>query len=196
MPDQPHHFRIRPETGNYTVQGQSVGLWKYGTYAPAWFADAKREASLENDQAELREIIFAVCTVESYLFEWVRDDVLNGKFRLLTHYFPVNQRPIGITERWKQVINHLHEDGSIPGKPNFGEHYWEEFIKLVDFRNGLVHGRASRPETAGLSEAELPEPTAEELLEKGHGWAVKVVREVIKKLHEAVGTIPPGWITA
>lgn len=195
MPDQPRDFRIQPATGNYSVQGQQVGLWKYGTYAHAWFADAKREASLGNDQAQLREIIFAVCAVESYLFEWVRNDILNGEFRLLTHYFPVNQKPIGITERWKQVINHLHEDGTITGKPSFGESYWEEFIELVDFRNGLVHGRASRPDTAGLPEAEQPGPTAEELLQKGRGWAVKVTINLIKKLHEAVGTIPPDWLT-
>jgi hypothetical protein len=144
----------------------------------------------------LREIIFAVCAAESYLFEWVRKDALKDEFRLLTHYFPVNQGFIGITKRWKQVINHLYEDGIITGKPNFGEHYFEEFVELVDFRNGLVHGRASRPDSDGVADAERPEPTTEQLSQRGPGWAVQVVTDVIKKLHEAVGTSPPEWISA
>jgi hypothetical protein len=193
LTDQPRHFRIQPETGNYSLQGQHVGLWKYGTYAPAWFADAKREASLAEDQAQLREIIFAVCAIESYLFEWVRDEVLHGEFRLLLQYFPVNQK-MGIQERWKQVIDQLHRDGTVAERPSFGEYYWKEFTELVDFRNGLVHGGASRPDTAGLPEAEQPEPTAEQLLQKGRGWAVNIVRTVIMKLHEALGTSPPDWL--
>lgn len=84
--------------------------------------------------------------------------------------------------------------GSIPGKPNYSEQYWKEFTELIDFRNGLVHGRASRPDTEGLSDAEKPEPTSEQLAQIGPGWAVKVAADVIKKLHEAVGTPPPAWI--
>lgn len=193
MPDEPQDFRIQPESGNYSLQGQQVELWKYGTYAHAWFADTTREASLGSDQAQLREIIFAVCTVESYLFEWVRDEALQHDFKRLNRYFPPGLR-IGIEERWWRVINLLYEDKIIPRVPNKGENYWKEFAKLVDFRNGLVHGRASRPDTAGLTEAEQPEPTAEQLLQKGRGWAVKVVTDVITKLHEAVSTSPPNWI--
>lgn len=113
MTDQPKTLGINAESGAYALSGGSVELWKYGTHAPAWFADAKQQVILGDDQARRREIIFAVCAVESYLFEWVRDKVLNGEFRLLTHYFPVSQRPIGIVERWKLVINHLLEDGSM-----------------------------------------------------------------------------------
>ena len=171
MAEQPGSFVITPECGALTITGERVELWKYGTYAPAWFADARKEASLPDDQARLREIIFAVCAVESYLFEWVRG-VLHGEFRLLNHYFPANRdgRGIGIVERWKQVINHLHDDGTISAKPSFGEQYWEEFKDLVNFRNGLVHGRASRPDIEGLTEAEKPEPTQEQLKQKGSGW--------------------------
>jgi len=194
MTDQPRTFRIEASSGSHVTTFAKLELWKYGTYARGWFTDAQREASLGDAQAKLREIIFAVCAIESYLFEWVRDNALKGEFRFLNHYFPFNQRPTGIVERWKQVINHLYEDGTIIGKPTFGEHYWEEFTDLVDFRNGLVHGRASRPDAEGISDAERPEPTAEQLQQCRSGWAVKVVTDVIKKLHEAVGTPLPDWI--
>jgi hypothetical protein len=169
------------DPGAYAHTGGNAELWKFGTYAPSWFADAQREASLAEEQARLREIIFAVCAVESYLFEWVRDSVLNGEFWLLMHYFPVKQRRLGIVERWKEVINHLHKDGIITGKPTYGEQYWKEFTDLVDFRNGLVHGLTSRPDTEGLQEAEKPEPTQEQLAQKTSGWAVKVVVNLITK---------------
>ena len=196
MTDQPRSLGILAESGALTMTEGRAELWKYGTYAPAWFADAKKQVLLADDNARPREIIFAICAVESYLFEWVRDKVLNCEFRLLTHYFPVNQRRIGIVERWKQVINHLHEDGTISGKPNYEETYWKEFTDLVDFRNGLVHGRASRPDSEGVSEEERPQPTVEQLQQRGSGWPVKVASDVIKKLHEAVGTPPPDWISS
>jgi hypothetical protein len=196
MTDQPQSISIEIGSQSLTISGGKVELWKYGTHAPAWFADAQKEAELEDDHAKRREIVFAVCAVESYLFEWVRE-VLNGEFRRLNHYFPPSRegRGVGIVERWKQVLNHLHEDGTITRKPTFGEDYWEEFRELVDFRNGLVHGRASRPETEGQSDPEKPEPTWEQLAQKQAGWAVNVVvEEVIRKLHEAVGTTPPDWL--
>jgi hypothetical protein len=194
MTDQPRTLGIQAESGSYAATGSRVELWKYGTFAPAWFADAKQQITGSDDNARPREIIFAVCAIESYLFEWVRNEALKGEFKLLAHYFPVDQGFMGITKRWKQVINHLFEDGTIPGKPNFGEQYWKEFTELVDFRNGLVHGGASRPDSDGVAEAERPEPTMEQLTQCAPGWAVRVVADVIKKLHGAVGTSPPEWI--
>jgi hypothetical protein len=185
-----------PGSYAYTGGDAELELWKCGTYAPAWFADAKREASLTDKQARRREIIFAVCAAESYLLEWVRNQALNHNPLRFNHYFPVNQRHIGIRDRWQKVIKQLHEDDTITGIPNFGEHYWEEFGELVDFRNGLVHGRASRPDTEGLAEAEKPEPTPQQLAEKPSGWPVKVVVNLITELHRAVGTTPPDWIRA
>lgn len=194
MTDQPGSFKITVGEGVLAVTGEKVELWKYGTFAPAWFADAKQQITLSDDNARPREIIFAVCAIESYLYEWVRNQALKGELKLLPHYFPVDQGFSGITKRWKQVINHLYEDGTITGKPNFREQYWKEFTDLVDFRNGLVHGGASRPDSDGVAEAERPEPTMEQLNQCAPGWPVKVVADVIKKLHGAVGTAPPDWI--
>lgn len=180
------------------MPSESVELWKYGTYAHAWFADAQREAAVEGENAVRREIVFAVCAAESYLLEWVRDGILESDFRSprLNHYFPVDskKKSLGIVERWRNVIEHLNEDGTISGLPDLGQAFWSDFNKLVDFRNGLVHGRASRPDTEGLKPKEKPEPTVEELQKLTKGWATKVVEQLIRTLHEAVGTSPPNWL--
>ena len=77
-------------------------------WAKAWFADALDEAKKTQDpQARRREILFAVCFAESYLFEWVRDVVLAGKDpEDLNRYFPpVPRRWRRLPEKWKKVIN-------------------------------------------------------------------------------------------
>ena len=141
-----------------------MDLWKYGTYATSWLTDAQKEATVGGEDAMRREIVFAVCAAESYLSEWVRDEVLKSDFgsRRLNHYFPVKKN-IGIVDRGRYVIEHLNEDGTISGQPDWVNPFWLEFTKLVDFRNGLVHGRASRPDTEGLKPNEKPEPTVEDL---------------------------------
>jgi hypothetical protein len=42
---------------------------------------------------------------------------------------------------------------------------------------------------------EKPDPTISDLVGMRQGWAVKVVAEVINRLHAAVGTNPPEWLT-
>lgn len=64
-------------------------LWKFASFSKDWFGDALREAGGMNSMdARQREIVFTVCIAENYLFEWVRDDVLDQEFRLVDHYFP------------------------------------------------------------------------------------------------------------
>jgi hypothetical protein len=177
-----------------------VELWMAAHYAKWWFADAKQQSLNDDDSdgtAKVREIVFAVCSIESYLVEWVRDEVLKSNYQRLKHYFPIERkRHLGIVGRWEQVINRLERDRAIPRKPEFGETpYWKEFQKLVDFRNGLVHGRASRPDSNTIrDERERPGPTNEDLVKMDQGWPVRVVAEVIRNLHAAVGSAPPKWL--
>ena len=87
-------------------------------------------------------------------------------------------------------------NGSIPGTPDWGrDPVWPDFARLVDFRNGLVHGRASRPDSSDLLPRQRPEPTVEQLELLQQGWAVEVVAGLIKSLHRAVGTAPPSWLS-
>lgn len=196
MTDKPSPVEITPIGDILSVQGSDVvvELWAYGTYASDWFGDAQKEVNIESDHARRREIIFAVCAIESYLVEWVRDDVLNRSFRHLANYFPVKDRNIGIDKRWRRVIERLYTDSKIRRKPTLGGQYWDAFTALVRFRNGIVHGRTSRPESDKVPKDERPEPTVNQLAKLGPGGAVQVIAKVIRKLHEAVGTTPPGWL--
>jgi hypothetical protein len=75
----------------------TVTAWKSYSFAPEWFADASREAGVEGSPglerrgARRREVLFAVCAAESYVFEWVRDTVLNRDFEKLKKYFPAGR---------------------------------------------------------------------------------------------------------
>jgi hypothetical protein len=202
MPPKEPPFNIQGRDQISVTAEEQVELWSYGTYAQAWFADARKEANVVEDDrddghdARRREIIFAVCVIESYLLEWVRDFALKGNFKRLKHYFPTSkkERRVGIVDRWKNVINDLHEDGTIPDKPDFGLRYWEDFQTLVAFRNGFVHGGVSRPKSNTSIPEDRPKPTLQQLNELQSRWALAVVAEVIRKLHEAVNTPPPEWL--
>ncbi len=64
----------------------------------------------------------------------------------------------------------------------------------MELRNGLIHARSSRPETALQPELERPRPSKGDLDQLPAGWATKVVVELVKKLHESVGTATPDWL--
>jgi len=169
-------------------------VWLTYSFAPEWFKDALNEARTGSDHhSRRREILFAVCCVESYLFEWTRDEVLNRKFDELKKYFPYRDRQ-GIPDRWKKVIKDLKKDNRISKSPDFKDERWQKFKKLVKYRNGLVHGSPSRPETSPLGDNQKPVPSKTMLEQLEAGWAVKIVIQLIRHLHEAVGTSTPQWL--
>ena len=82
-------------------------VWRSYSFAPEWYADAAKEAREGNDHhARRREIVFAVSSAESYLFEWVRDDILQRDFSELDKYFPPGDRK-PIREKWKGIPKKL-----------------------------------------------------------------------------------------
>lgn len=193
LPNQP--LIITPDPAVITLRIPSVTIWKSYHFAPEWFADAMHEAQTgTNHHACRREIIFAVCCAESYLLEWVRDEVLNRDFHRLAEFFP-HEDKTGVTEKWKRVPKKLFEKALIPAPPDFGNKYWENWLKLVDLRNGLVHASSSRPESDSLPSKEQPRPSKSDLDQLGGGWALNVVIELIHELHRAAGTTPPTWLT-
>ena len=54
-------------------------IWQAYSWARDWFDDASIQTRLSDHRSWRREILFSVCFAESYLFEWVRDDVLKGR---------------------------------------------------------------------------------------------------------------------
>lgn len=187
------------------IHPQSVGgragvnpatVWLTYPFAPEWFADAVHEARVASSHhARRREVVFAVCCVESYLVEWVGTQALDQDYSRLHAYFPVDDRT-GIRDRWKEVIKALAADGTIRAAPTFGDSTWGDFHRLVDVRDGLVHGRSSWPETTAQDVKRQPRPSKTDLERLEPGWAVAVVIRLIQALHDAIGTAPPSWLVA
>ena len=171
----------------------SPTVWMTHSFAPLWYEDARREASDSARSARRREILFAVSTAESFLFEWVRDVVLKRNFVRLNEFFPENQHQ-GISEKWKAVTKLFFTEKLIPQCPDFGGSTWMDFIKLIEFRNGLVHARASRPSTFGLSAKLQPLPSVEALDALKPGEATEIVSVLIHELAVAAGHQAPGWL--
>lgn len=175
-------------------QALPVTPWKHYSFAPEWYHDALHEAAVGHDHASRRrEILFSVCCAESYLFESVRDDVLHQDFTKLSTYFPQSDRT-GIRVRWKKVIRAVHRDRLISEVPDFSTSSWSDFTSLVNYRDGLVHGKSSRPDTHALPQEERPLPSKSHLDELMAGWAVTVIGNLIRALHRASGTKPPSWV--
>lgn len=186
---------IVPLTGVLAIGAAGAPtVWLSANFALYWYADAKLEAiGVGDSQRRRREITFSVAAVESYLLEWVRDEVLKRDFVLLDTYFPPGEhRPV--TEKWKETMKVLASNGLIQSAPSFAGKTWAEFRRLVEFRNGLVHVRASRPQTVGLSEIQMPVPSMEDLQALEPGWAVGVITALIRELHMATGTEEPDWL--
>ena len=181
------------DSGHISISNPEVRLWASSKFAKAWYVDARESVAYVDRNARRREIVFSVCCVENYLVEWVRDDIVKPHFQELVTYFPEKERD-GIRERWKRVVKHLRKDGKTPACQDFNSVTWSDFCRLVEFRNGLVHGRPSRPAEASQKPGLQPLPTPAELDSLEGGWAVEVVRNLITDLHNTVGTTPPVWL--
>jgi hypothetical protein len=168
-------------------------LWSFYSFAPEWFNDALQESRLTGHAARRREILFSVCCAESYIFEWVRDEVLQRDPNLLSKYFKPGVKR-GVKEKFRDVPKDLKRDGYIVGTLDCSTATWNKFRTLVDYRDGLVHARASRPYSAKLTGDEKPLPTKQNLDSYPPGEAVETVRRLIQKLHEDTRTKPLTWL--
>ena len=144
-----------------------------------------------DEHARRREIVFSVCFVESYLFEWTRD--LVGPQEATDTYFPVGTWS-GVRDRWKRVMKALEENTKIPQQPDLSGSIWRDFDTLVDYRDGLVHGAASRPSSNTRPRDEGPTPALDVLQNMTPGEPVRVVVALIKHLHVTGGTAAPAWL--
>jgi len=80
--------RFQPLTGgSFGLTAAQMTPWITASFADRWYADALAEAKKDGADSRRREIVFAVACAECYLFEWVRDTVLNRDYRRLNQYF-------------------------------------------------------------------------------------------------------------
>jgi len=143
---------LRPQAIDHVQAFEKLQIVKVTRFAPDWLRDARSEAMLLEDiDSRRREIVFAVCFIESYLFEWVRDDVLCRNYPEIEQYFD-----------------------------------------LVRYRDGLVHGVASRPEKDDLPADARPIPTVEQLQSIPAGWPTQVAINLVIQLHKFHSTTPPS----
>jgi hypothetical protein len=176
--------------------GAAAGVatfWQHANFAEYWFADSMRESKIAGPDARRREIIFAIATAESFIFEWARDLVLGPALDSLESYFPAEGRATPVTVRWKRVPARLVKKGLIAGVPTLGQG-WTDFLLLKDYRNGLLHARASRPHTSGVAADSLPVPPFGALAAMEPGWPTSVVARLIVELMRAAKTPIPSWL--
>jgi hypothetical protein len=176
------------------------------TFAPEWFDDARNEATkaisdpIAASAARRREILFAVCTLESYLFEWTRDILLlkypdEAEWRAkLNEYFPrTSNNPI--TDNWKNVPKKLCRLGLIKATPALSGQTWQMFReKVYKYRNALIHAAVSWPKLEVTSLPPAPDYWKAELGALPAGWAIEIVATLIRELNNKAGTATPDWL--
>jgi hypothetical protein len=129
-------------SGGLTMSGE-LRFQMIRHYARPWLEDAKRENRLRGRDARRREIIFAVGFAESYLFEWVRDEVLGDRFpERLDEFFPAGGRR-GVRRKYADVPRALVDAQLLPELPETGDVDSQDWVKLVEYRDALVHATAS-----------------------------------------------------
>lgn len=174
-----------------------VTAWKSDNFAEDWFGDALHEARAGKDyNARRREIIFAVCFLESYIFEWARRTVQIDE---ISRYFPQQPRQKydpryrrDLKCKWKEVPKELFEDGKISVDPAVNV---SGLGTLLKYRHGLIHAVASRPATDMQPNKTKPFPTKKDLKMLKPGWALKFAVDLVRELHEKIGTQPPDYLT-
>ena len=161
-----------------------------------WYADAVPQVQEAGRAARRREILFAVCCAESYLFEWVLNDILGmrkDRFEKIFEYFPLESKK-SITQQWKEVPKQLRSEGLISGVLDMSDFHGPDWHRLIKYRNGFVHASASRPVSASAPDTPAPVPTITDLEGLVPGWALGVVVQHIRRLHDAVETPVPEWL--
>ncbi len=179
------------------LEGLVPTVWISASYAEDWYKDAVSEVSNDaNRHNKRREIVFAACFLEFYIYEWVR----NKDIELLQKFFgkcATNAKgkyySKSLREKWKYIppdmVSVFNGDPSTKiDLSNLGI--------LIDYRNGLVHGGASRPSNSDLSPKQHPKPMPmiDRLDKIKSGWAVCVATEIVVSLHKIMKTDAPEYL--
>ncbi|MEE7627139.1 hypothetical protein V3O24_13280 [Methylobacter sp. Wu8] len=185
------------EVHNITIYQtiDSPDLWMTYSFAPEWLADAKAEAEKPENHhsARRREIIFSVAFAESYLVEWVRDEILQRDFQKFFELFPTSAK-FSAKEKWKEIPKILCQDGLLKGTPSLKNTFWVNWCILVNYRDGLIHAVSSRPSGTSVPEEAALLPSVDKLAALKPGWAVNIALELVSNFHMAAETKLPEWL--
>jgi hypothetical protein len=89
-----------------------------------------------------------------------------------------------VKEKWT-TLTKLHKDKNP---------LWSEFIRLLDFRNAIIHAGVSLPQSNVKSEWREKFVSQKDLDELKSGWAVNVVYRLALHLHHSTGVSVPNWL--
>ena len=166
MPKKVKNIIVTPGTGALRITGHPPTVWLTDNYAEEWYRDAVAEArSGGGHDARRREIIFASCFAESFIFEWARDKL---QVEEINDYFPPERRFDGdsqyrrdLKKKWKEVPKELYKAGKIGTQPNL---HLIRFAEILRYRHGLIHAAASRPAADKQSPKTKPFPRKKDLM--------------------------------
>lgn len=179
-----------------TYTAHAPMTWTSANFAESWYRDAADEArGRDGENSTRREIVFAASFLESYIFEWARRicglDRINDYFPPVPRFDGDPRYQRSLKDKWKLVPRELHADGIVPTAPQLD---LSELGDLVQFRNGLLHARASRPATEDLPPKFRPVPEPGQLKKIGHGWACAMAKKLVVKLHADLQTPLPSYL--
>ena len=85
-------------------------IWQHVSFAKFWYQDTVAEAQgRDGEHSKRREIVFAACFLESYIFEYVRDFKAND----LDARFPAGQSR-SLVDKWRDIGTwHLSQIGTV-----------------------------------------------------------------------------------
>ena len=196
MSEEPKDIVITPAPVTMRAIALPVTVWQSDNYAEDWYRDAVAEARSGGDHsARRREIIFASCFAESFIFEWARRKLQIDE---INDYFPPEPRfkndpryRRDVAKKWKMVPKNLHQAGKIKLIPKLDR---SRLGELLRYRHGLLHAWASRPATAGQSVKTRPFPRKKDLKALNPGWAVSIVFDLISELCDQLGEPKPEYL--
>ena len=188
-----HHLKA-DSAESYSEAGTPI-LSTATNYAADWYADARGEVSdSANKQNKRREIVFSVFFLESYLYEWVR----NQRSDFLAKLFDKGAKTLdgkhslqGLKFKWQYIPSAIAHELMLA--TDF-ELDLNELERLIKFRDGFVHAKASRFYNDNTEEIILPVPSQEKLANTSQsGWAVTTAKNLVISLHQKTDSDPPKY---
>ncbi|MCH8988210.1 MAG: hypothetical protein IIA92_05315 [Chloroflexi bacterium] len=180
---------VQPKPIKAKASVVSPSIWQSANFAESWYRDALKESVAGGADARRREILFATCFLESYIFEWARRNLQIEEVNNFLISKPRRMR--SLLTKWKKIPQELFEADKLNTKPVLDVSGLDDLIK---HRNGLVHAHASRPANPSQAAETMPFPTINELEHREPGWACKIAVELISELHRQIGTAVPDYL--
>lgn len=195
--DEGEDHILEAEPGRYGLELAQSTFLSWATFAQRWYWDALEHVPgdevsyFEERDALRRQVVFAVCALESWFFEWVRDELLEERIDATDVFGGYATFP----ERVKGVMREVERRGGLERPFTCGESSeWEEVIALLGVRNGLVHAGASRVGGNLPEGTQPPEPTAADLRALAPFEPLRIVRDAVRFLTSFADQEEPAWM--